>query len=113
MLTCTINARPALLFLLTFSPLVPIAHALLCRGQAFLQIVIATCLLLLLVSTYAFQVGLIGVLIREFRVTIAASCLYFTVLLVYGVTKLVWPRPTNRFALCNGVSLKTIGEFIS
>jgi hypothetical protein len=46
-------------------------------------------LFLLLVSTYVFEVGLIAVIIREFRVVGVVAALYLAVLLAYGGVKLV------------------------
>ncbi len=40
-------------------------------------------------STYVFEVGLIAVIIREFRVVGVVAALYLAVLLAYGGVKLV------------------------
>jgi hypothetical protein len=48
-------------------------------------------LFLLFVSTYVFQVGLVSVIMREFRTMIAVAAIYFVVFVIYGAVKLVSP----------------------
>ena len=63
------------------------------RVQLFLQVLNFLCVFLLLVSTYVFEVGLISVILREFRVMAVTAAVYLIVFGVYAAIKLVrWPE---------------------
>ncbi len=66
--------------------------------QLFLQVLNFLCVFLLLVSTYVFEVGLISVILREFRGMAIAAGVYLCVFGAYAGVKLV------RWQACSAVT---------
>ena len=54
-----------------------------------MQVLIFLCMFMMFTGTYVFQVGLISVLLQEFRAVIIVSVLYLLAFLAYGAVKAV------------------------
>lgn len=70
-----------------------------CRIQIGIQMVNLIVMLLTLFGTYLFQVGLLGILYRQFRKTILGMLLYSAVYIAYLSYKLVRESFDNFFAV--------------
>lgn len=69
------------------------------RGQLVVQVILAILLFMLFFGTYLFQVGLIGVLLKEFKILFGAALVYITVTTVMVGVKVVRLQYDENFAV--------------